>query len=55
MSYRREAERSGNETEADETNAPAIEITAVKLCFFTFETGTMKTFFTPFPTSFPFR
>jgi hypothetical protein len=55
MSYRREAERTGNETEAEETKAPATEITAVKLCFVTLEIGTMKNFFTPFPTSFPFR
>jgi hypothetical protein len=55
MRYRSDAERTGRETEAEETNAPAIETTAVKLCFLTFEMGTMKNFFTPFPTSFPFR
>ena len=53
--YRSDAERTGSETEAEETNAPATEITAVKLCFLTFETGTMKNDLTPFPTSFPLR
>ena len=55
MSYRSDAVRTGNEKEAEETNAPATEITAMKFCFFTFETGTKKTFFAPFPTSFPLR
>ena len=33
ISYRVDAERTGSDTDADETKAPATEITAVKLCF----------------------
>jgi hypothetical protein len=55
MSYRSDAERIGNATDADDTNAPAIETTAVKRCFLTTDTGTTKTDLTPFPTSFPLR